>query len=257
MSITDTISELTARLAGIGESLAGLPARRRPHALGAATGNGQARKAIRDLDREEETLRREKATAELAVEEAEEQARREAEERAEEEKHQRTVDALKIANKIEDCDTEIDAAAEAMAEALERRKTFIGELRRLGVPVTTTNALNHRHRVTTAFHAQGLHRFADIARIPPAHHRTLAEADLALLSGIGEEAPDDVRAARKAKGAEREQRRQAEVAEAVRQSDLEVARHQLQDMRRRGTARDIWAAEQRIAKLEAGAAEAA
>jgi hypothetical protein len=185
MDFAAVISDLKVKLTRTNERLAGLGERRRPHALGAMTGDARAKKAIEKIDADAAAARNEADTLTVAIEEAEKRKAEHEAQIAAEDRRRREAEARAICAAILETDREFDQTAERLYQSLIEREELIRKLASLGVVYPgVINALRRKLNINAALVHAGLHKFADIHLGPPNFRRPLAELDASLRSPI-------------------------------------------------------------------------
>jgi hypothetical protein len=185
MDFVVVISDLKTKLARTNERLAKLGERRRPHALGAATGDAKAMRSIEKIDADAAAARNEADTLALAIEEAETRKAEHEVHLAAEDRRRREAEARAVCATILEADREFDHAAEGLCHSLARREELVRKLASLGVIYPgMINALRRKPNINSALVYAGLHRFADLQLGLPNLRRPLAELDRSLSNPI-------------------------------------------------------------------------
>jgi hypothetical protein len=185
MEFATVILDLKAKLAATTERIAMLGERRRPHALGAVTGDAKSKKAIEKIDADAIAARNEAETLIVAIEEAE---RRRAEHKvqiAAEDRRRREAETRATCAAILEADLEFDEAAERLGQSLVRREKLVRKLAGLGVVYPgVVNALRRKQNINAALVHAGVQQFADLPLGPPNCRKPLAELDGSLTNPI-------------------------------------------------------------------------
>jgi hypothetical protein len=176
------LADLKSKLATIAGAIAGLPERRRPHALAAIENDRAARTALEGLDSEAADLERQAELVTMAIEEAERLAHENEAEEAAAARADLDGRARKLCQAIAATQVEADQMMRQLAECLARRANMIHDLNKLRiVDVQMIFRLASREPTTSAAVSHGLNRFISTEPVPPASVRNLADSNRLLL----------------------------------------------------------------------------
>ena len=160
------ISELRSRVSDIGAQLASLADRRKSYALAAAENDKTALKEIADVDFAADSLRKQAATLDAAVETAEALQRQQQAEAEQQERREREIEAHQHAQAVIALNEEIDLALTQLREVFERRQDQLGKLAATGiVDSAVVMRLSNKAGPTRAACFAGLHRHIDLMTV--------------------------------------------------------------------------------------------